>query len=127
MTNQTEIKNYLKQVKKHCPRAFRKKLMKELEGSLYDFFEQRPDGTTADIIQHFGSPESFADEYILAMDETTRQGVLHKSKWVKRIVFIAVLIIVLVVGAAAACIIRENSQHVGRYYMEETTNGGMIE
>lgn len=127
MTNQTEIKHYLNQVKKHCPYPVRKKLMEELESNLSDFLEQYPDSTITDIVEHFGSPEKFADEYILAMDESRRRGILRKSKWIKRMIFIAALLILLVITVTAVWIVHENSQDVTVYYTEETTNGGIIE
>lgn len=127
MTNQTEIKHYLNQVKKHCPYPLRKKLIKELESNLSDFVEQYPDSTMTDIIEHFGSPGKFTDEYILAMDEPERQRIVQKSKWMKRLILLAALLILLIISVTAVWIIHENSRNLSYYYYEEITYGGIIE
>ena len=110
---------YLKQVKKYCPLSFRKKLITELKNDLLDFLENHPDSTLENIYQHFGTPETFASEYILAMDNEQRQELINRSKWNKRCVLAGVILIVLIIFTAAVWIVHENSQDVAAYYREE--------
>lgn len=110
---------YLKQVKKYCPLSFRKKLITELKSDLLDFLNDHPDSTLENIYQHFGTPETFASEYILAMDNEQRQKLIHRSKWNKRCVLAGAILIVLIIFTAAVWIVHENSQHVLLYYSEE--------
>lgn len=117
--NHNLISLYLKQVKKHCPFCFRKKLITELKSDLLDFLKEYPDSTLEDIYQRFGSPETFSYENILAMDEEQRHKLIHRSIRIWRCVFTGVILAVLIILTAAVWIVHENSQHVTPYYREE--------
>ena len=119
---QNLIDLYLKQVKKHCPSSFRKKLMTELKSNLLDFLDDYPDSTLEDICRHFGSPETFSSEYILTMDDEQRQKLINHSKWNRRCVLAGIILIVLIILTTAVWIIHENSQHVTPYYHEIITD-----
>ncbi len=118
MIKSAQISAYLKQAGKNCPFSFRKRLRMDLKNNLSDYLEENPDSTMEDVMQHFGSPEKFADEYVLAMDDKLRKKTVFKAKCVKRSVLIGVIVIVLTVVITAAWIITENSQTAGVYYSE---------
>ena len=69
MNSQKEVKRYLKTAEKNCTGSFKKKLRTDLKNHLYDYIEENPDSSFEDIVHHFGEPDKFADEYILAMDD----------------------------------------------------------
>lgn len=114
--------DYIKQSGKNCPLSFRKKLTADLSNSIYEYLEENQSATLEDITDRFGSPEQFADEYILAMDETSRKNALHKAKWNKCCILIGVAAVVLILAITAVWIIHENSQTAGYYYSIEMKN-----
>lgn len=119
MSIQKEISEYIRQVGKSCPYSFRRKLLSELQSNLSDFLSVHPDCTMEDVLSHFGSPEKFADEYILAMDSIGRQTMLQKGRFFKKVVCVGMTLVLLIVISAAAWIVHENAQSVGDYYTEE--------
>ena len=119
MNIQKEISEYIRQVGKSCPYPFRRKLLLELQSNLSDFLYVHPDCTMEDVLSHFGTPEKFADEYILAMDTVDRQIILQKGRFLKKVVCVGMIIVLLIVISAAAWIVHENAQSVGNYYTDE--------
>lgn len=119
MVNQREINKYIKAAGKGCPFSFRRKLKADLQNSLSDFLDTRSECTMEDVFLHFGSPEKFADEYIITLDTAARQKLLHMEKSIKRIIFLGVAVTVLAVTVAAFWIAYENSLSVPRYITTE--------
>ena len=119
IVNEGEIAKYLRQAKKGCPAPYRRKLIVELQNNLYEFLENNPEHTMEDVLEHFGSPERFADEYLLAMDNYDRINAFRKTKWIRKMLCIGVATIVLIVAIATVWIVCENSQTVGYFYFEE--------
>lgn len=119
MVEQREITNYVRQAGDGLPFAVRRKLRTDLQNSLSDFLDTRPDRTMDDVVEHFGSPEKFMDEYVLAMEPARRRKLLRKAKWFKRTVCIGIAVAVLIVATGTIWIVRENSRTVGYYYTEE--------
>lgn len=112
MIHQKELTNYVRQVGKKCPTLYRRKLTAELHDSLSDFLEDTPEHTMADVLEHFGSPEKFADEYLLTMDETERRTVLHKARWIRKAVSAGMAIAILIIAVVVGWIVHDNSQSV---------------
>lgn len=113
---QKEIRAYLKKVKRYCPRSFWKKLAPELEGNLLDFQERNPDCTIAEIIGHFGAPETFGYSYILAMEDGERRKMIRQSQRTKRIVLAVAIAGVLTVAAEVIWFVHRNSENAVRSY-----------
>ncbi len=122
MVKPNDISNYLKQIGKKVPFAFRKKLITELRHNISEYIDEYPNSTIEDVIDHFGTPEKFADEYILAMDENARKEAIYKAGLIKKSIFITLAIMLLIITTTAIWIICENSQTAG-YYYEEVING----
>ena len=118
MVSQKEISKYIRRVGKGCQFSFRRKMIMELQNNLSDFLDGHPECTMDDVLSHFGTPEKFADEYILAMEVADRQKILRKTKLVKKGVCTGVAMVILIVMATAILIVHENSQSVGDYYTD---------
>ena len=73
MNKQNIFSDYVKQAGKNCPSSFKKKLIVDLTDTLSEYLNENPNASLEDVTNRFGSPEKFADEYILAMDETSRK------------------------------------------------------
>lgn len=84
MVKPNDISDYLKQIGKKAPFAFRKKLITELRQNISEYVDEHPNCSIEDVINHFGTPEQFADEYILAMDETARKEAIQKAGLIKK-------------------------------------------
>ncbi len=121
MTQQKIIATYLRQVKRNCPFSFRKKLITDLKSHLSDYLEDNPDSTLEDLENHLGSPEKFADEYLLATDETTRKKSIRKTKWIKYSILFGVISIVLIIAVTAIMMLVNLSQTRVYYYNEYVT------
>ena len=124
MTRQKIISSYLKQVKKNCPFAFRKRLSTDLESHLSDYLEANPDKTLEDVINYLGPPEKIVDECFWAMEETSRQKMLNKNKWTKRIILVGISIFVLITTYTAVYTLVKISR---TYYIQESINYENIE
>lgn len=118
MNSQKEVKRYLKTAEKNCTGSFKKKLRTDLKNYLYDYIEEKPDSSFEDIVHHFGEPDKFADEYILAMDDMTRKKLISRNKWIRRTVIIGVIAVFVIAVITAIWIITENSKTAGVYYSE---------
>lgn len=119
MVNQGEIAKYLRQARKGCPASYRRKLITEIRNNLSEFLDDNPECTMEDVLDHFGPPEKFADEYLLAMDNNDRINVFRKAGCVKKTICVGIAAIVLIVAIATVWIVHENSQTVGYFYFEE--------
>lgn len=122
MTRHNNLSHYKKQVLKHAPLALRKRIKTDLDNSIRDFLDENPDSSIEDIENVFGTAESFADEYILAMDVTERNKTLLKAKWIKHTILLLSVIIVLIILVTAVWVIIENSR-TAAYYYETIING----
>lgn len=118
MQKQAIIENYIKRAGKNCPHSFKRKLMEDLKSNLYDYIDENPDASFDAIVEHFGLPEKFSDEYILAMDDKTRKQLVSKNKLLKLVFSIGVAILLIIAIVTSIWIIVENSQTAGVYYSE---------
>jgi len=96
-------------------------LSQELQNNISDFLDKDSERTMEDVLIHFGPPEKFADEYILAIDTKNRQKMLHKAGQVRKTICIGISVMVLIIAVAAFMIVRENSRTAGYYYTDTIT------
>jgi len=102
-------------------RLVEKELITDLKSHLLDYLEDNPDSTLEDLKNHLGSPEKFADEYLLAMDETTRKKALRRTKWIKYSILSGIASIVLIIAVTAIMMLVILSQTRVYYYNEYVT------
>lgn len=88
---------YCRQVGKElvCSRKIRNRILRELQGNVDLFLEQRPDAAMGDVQEHFGTPRQIANSYLTEMDSTE---LLQKFSLKKKIV-------IAVCAALAACVL----------------------
>ncbi len=125
MTQQKIISSYLRQVKRNCPFSIQKKLINDLKNHLFDYFDDNPCSTFEDITNHFGAPEKFADEYLLAMDKDARKKAIQKTKWVKWSFLVGVTAIVFIIAVTAVWMLIEISQKREYHYYEYITENSI--
>ena len=121
MKKNKELTDYCKAVKKnlHCSKQLKKEILHALESDIEEYLEQNPDTTAEDVREHFGDPADFARESLSVLDDEEIQRQISKSKFIKRIVLIAVIIICLVFTTTAILVVMENSRAAIYYYSEE--------
>lgn len=125
-SNNILIKKYLKEAKKNCPFALRKRLDAELKNNLTEFCEGQSSVTMETIEKRFGKPEQYATEYLSLCDGTDLTKKLTHSKKIKITVLVtAIILISLVVGTMVYIIKRNEATSPVQIYInvtEESTN-----
>lgn len=119
MISQKEISKYIRQAGKGCPFTYRKIMITELKNNLSDFLNANPDCTMEHVLHHFGTPNRFLDEYLLALEEKERVNAFRKARHIRNAVYAGIAAIILIIAIAAACIVHENSRTAIYYYYEE--------
>lgn len=119
MVSQKEIFKYVRQVGRGCPFVYRKKLKSELKDNLYDFLKDNPGYTMEHVLNHFGTPQRFLDEYLLALEEKDRINVFHKTRHLRFAVYVGIAAIIFIIAIAAIWVVHENSRTAIYYYYEE--------
>lgn len=106
-----DLNFYYHEIKKQlvCKSSKKKKLIMELKGNIAEFLEDNPNSSINVITQHFGTPEDIADGYISSMEGGELGSNLQKSKWFRRIITMALLVIVAIVSLV--CIIELLDNH----------------
>lgn len=120
-SNNILIKKYLKEAKKNCPFALRKRLDAELKNNLTEFCEGQSSVTMETIEKRFGKPEQYATEYLSLCDGTDLTKKLTHSKKIKITVFVtAIILISLVVGTMVYIIKRNEATSPVQIYINVT-------
>ena len=120
-TNDRIINKYIKNVVKLLPFSCRRKLRNDLFTSISDVFGDDSEITKEALSQQFGTPDSFAAEYLSAMDSKELQNHLLRSQKHKRRMAIALICLVLLLVPISIWIGSEGERHAGRYYEVKMT------
>ena len=91
------LKNYYKKLKAEIPFSYpeRKRLLKDMQTSLYVYATEHPSFTDKDLIENFGEPSALADSLIeLDSSENIRKQIFSnkKAKLYLAIVIVAIII-----------------------------------
>lgn len=119
------INKYIRDVIKLLPFSCRKKLQNDLYTSISDKFGDDSGVTAEQLFQQFGTPDSFAAEYLSGMDIEELQEHLLRSQKHKRNLAIAIICLVLLLIPISVWIGREGERHRGQYYTSEFTEPGI--
>ena len=115
-TNDRIINKYIKNVVKLLPFSCRKKLKNDLFTSISDVFGDNSEITKEALSQQFGTPDSFAAEYLSAMDSKELQNHLLRSQKHKRRMAIALICLVLLLVPISIWISSEDERHTDHHY-----------
>lgn len=97
----------------------KKKILFDLKSNIAEYFDEYPEAEMSDIINHFGTPDLFASEYVASLEDAELNKKVHKSKWIKRGVIIAVIAFIVIIAAAATVMIIKNNQESAPYYYQD--------
>ena len=115
-TNDRIINKYIRDVVKLLPFSCRKKLQNDLYTSIYDVFGDESEITKEALSQQFGTPDSFAAEYLSAMDSKELQNHLLRSQKHKRRMAIALICLILLLIPISVWICSEDERHSDFFY-----------
>ncbi len=114
--NNSAIKRYMKAALKHCPAAYKKQLSVNLNDSLLEFADRNPDFCKEMLINHFGAPERYAEEYIANLDDSIKFNKLTKNKFIKRLIFVAIATLLIIITTATTIIVIDSLKSSSHYY-----------
>lgn len=110
------INKYIRNVVKLLPFSCRKKIRNDLYTSISDKFGDDSGVTEEQLFQQFGTPDSFAAEYLSAMDIAELRTHLLRSQKQKRRMAIALVCLVLLLIPISIWISSENERHSDFFY-----------
>lgn len=118
--SEKELTDYYRKIEKAlpCSTETKKKILFDLKSNIAEYLDEYPEAEISDIINHFGAPDLFASGYAASLEDAELNKKVHKSKWIKRGVIIAVIAVILLSAITTIWVISENSQHAGYYYQE---------
>ena len=95
--SEKELTDYHRKIEKAlpCSTETKKKILFDLKSNIAEYFDEYPEAEMSDIINHFGTPDLFASEYVASLEDAELNKKVHKSKWIKRGVIIAVIAVIL--------------------------------
>lgn len=120
-TNDFIIKRYVKQVLQLTPTTYRSRLKKELKSNIFDRFHDTPALRESMICEHFGTPQHFAANYLLSMDNEELQTHFAHSKKQKRAILIMLICSLILLTLITIHMAFEGERHQGYYYSETIT------
>ncbi|MBQ5321302.1 MAG: hypothetical protein J6K88_04515 [Oscillospiraceae bacterium] len=118
MITKKEVSIYLKRVKQYCPYALRKRLSAELEGAISEYAEENPDKTIEDLINRFGAPQKYAEEYITEMPAAEKTRILRKGRTILTGIVVSILTITLIFIVSFFWIVHNNDNPHPVYYQK---------
>lgn len=88
--SEKELTDYYRKIEKAlpCSAETKKKILFDLKSNIAEYFDEYPEAEMSDIINHFGTPDLFASEYVASLEDAELNKKVHKSKWIKRGVII---------------------------------------
>ena len=119
--SEKELTDYYRKFEKAlpCSAETKKKILFDLKSNIAEYFDEYPEAEMSDIINHFGTPDLFASEYVASLEDAELNKKVHKSKWIKRGVIIAVIAFIVIIAAAATVMIIKNNQESAPYYYQD--------
>lgn len=123
-----DVKKYLSDVNKclYCDRKTKNRLLRDLEENVNSYLSDIPDSDFNGVVEHFGTPESIAEEFAANAD-TVLLKATKRNKNLKWLLIIILAAIALFIGVIAFIIVKNNSRDAAYYYNETVTDNGIIE
>lgn len=122
---QSWLKKYYRRTNRllKCPQKTRLRLIEELQNSVEEFLEEHPNAAPSDIVQHLGTPEQIAHDYLSSLDERQLHDYVSRTKTIRR-VLAAMAIVVMILAAIFVLLYRnwkDNIYYYSNYNIYEGT------
>lgn len=123
-----ELTRYYRNVRHalQCKRNIKKKILTDFKCSVEAYIEDNPKTDITEIIEHFGTPQAIAEEFVANMGIDYHKRVKQNKVFKSIIVSAAILILVFVV-IICGIIIREHHNNAIHYYDITITDDGEIQ
>ena len=97
-------KIYCRRIRKRIVGTRREKavFLEPLKGSVEEYQQEHPDATLAELCDHFGKPETIANDYISTLDDEFVRKRLFRAKAIRIGVIIVAAIAAVALGAICA-------------------------
>ena len=111
-STEEKLAGYYKQIKRNLAASGedQKAIMNHLERNVRDYIDENPDCQFEDVVNHFGTAEAFAAEYLSGMEDQEMIRRIRKSKWIKLTIIFAAIAAVAVIAVGTVAITLENSR-----------------
>lgn len=113
---------YLAQVKKNTPSAYRTTLLPELQSSIEGYAENHSINTVDDLYQVFGSPEHYISEYLSSMDSSSLSQKTKKQKSYLKLMLAGISFLIIILITSFAWIMTEGNRHQESIYIITLTD-----
>lgn len=119
--SEKELTDYYRKIEKAlpCSTETKKNILFDLKSNIAEYLDEYPEAEISDIINHFGAPDLFASGYVASLEDAELNKKVHKSKWIKRGVIIAVIAVILLSAITTIWVISENHKAADYYYQED--------
>lgn len=114
-----EIKKYFHKIRVSliCDLKTKNKIMKDLKNDVEEYLEQNPDSSLENVIEHFGKPETIAEEFAISSGiDYIKKSRIHKTV---KIAVIVLLVLASIFTIATSIVIIGNHKRTAIYYYEE--------
>ena len=104
-------KIYCRRIRKRIvgPRREKAVFLEPLKGSVEEYQQEHPDATLAELCDHFGKPETIANDYISTLDDEFVRKRLFRAKAIRIGVIIVAAIAAVALGALGAAMLLNRS------------------
>lgn len=113
-----KLADYYKQIKKGLVGSGKEKreIMRHLKLDIGDYIEENPDYQFEDILDHFGTPQSFTAEYLSHMGNREITEQVTKAKKIRKWIILAIAAVIVIAAVGTTIMVLENNSHVVEYY-----------
>lgn len=124
----SQMRIYFRKINKLlvCDRKTKSKVLKDFKNNVYDYIDNNPNTSFDELVEHFGTPDTIAEEFAAEMGA----DYIRKTKCNKKIkiIFIVILASIAVfIGILTTVIILNNSRNAVYYYEETVSDFGIVE
>ena len=107
---ETAANRYCAELKKHCPRAFRNRILPGIKNDVKCFFDSDDSMTYDTLAEHFGRPENFAASCIGEMSQSEKVLLLNQFRWIKAGIIAATVALAIVLTVTVIIVGNNNSK-----------------
>ncbi|MBQ8558685.1 MAG: hypothetical protein IJ439_01680 [Tyzzerella sp.] len=126
--SEKELKKYFRKIRRSlvCDWKTKNKILKDLKNDVEEYLEQNPISSFKNITEHFGNPETIAEEFAISSGiDYVKKSRIHKA--LKMIVIIFLILASIFTIATSIVIIGNNNRTAVYYYEESVDDFGIIE
>ena len=124
----SQLKIYFRNIKKQiiCDGKTKSEMLKDFENNVYDYIDNNPYTSFDKLVEHFGTPDTIAEEFAAEMGADYIKKLRTKRTLKITIIVFLIALTISIVGIASV-IIKNNRQNAVYYYDETISDNGIIQ